>query len=167
MTLMSLAFLSNTRARATKVCERHPSDEKSQESKDCFVGVKPRKSAFSSELVVGKVWRVRHRKTGQIFAMKVLENPTIIMRKSVSSVMNEIRFLSHLRHPFLINAHYAFQDISSLYLGLDTSTEETCATTLPNKGNFWKNRFAFFVCCILLGLEYLHSKRMIHRDLKP
>ena len=45
------------------------------------------------ELVVGKggfgkVWKVKHRKSGQTFAMKQLQKYTIIRRKSVSAIMN-------------------------------------------------------------------------------
>ena len=59
----------------------------------CFANSKPNKSAFLMELIVGrggfgKVWRIRHRRSGRVFAMKQLEKSTIINRKSVSAIMN-------------------------------------------------------------------------------
>lgn len=43
----------------------------------------------------------------------------ILHKKSVESVMNELNLLKCLRHPFLINALFAFQDRENLYLVMD------------------------------------------------
>lgn len=40
-------------------------------------------------------------------------------KKSVNSVMNERILLSELKHTFIANIHYAFQDREHLYLIMD------------------------------------------------
>jgi serine/threonine kinase 32 len=56
----------------------------------------------------GKVWKVEMRKQKKLYAMKEMAKARIITKRSVNSVMNEKKFLSHLNHPFLVNMHYAF-----------------------------------------------------------
>ena len=58
----------------------------------------------------GKVWKVEHKRTKQIYAMKLMSKAKIINKKSVASVMNERKFLATLSHPFLVNMIYGFQD---------------------------------------------------------
>lgn len=43
----------------------------------------------------------------------------ILDRKSERSIKYEKHLLSNIRHPFLINMHYAFQDYDNLYLVMD------------------------------------------------
>lgn len=38
---------------------------------------------------------------------------------SIHGVTNERRLLAHLRHPFIINMHYAFQEKDYLYIVMD------------------------------------------------
>ena len=71
------------------------------------------KSNFQFHYVIGKggfgkVWKVERKKTKTIFAMKEMSKARIIAKRSVNSVMNERKLLAMLRHPFLVNIHYAF-----------------------------------------------------------
>lgn len=43
----------------------------------------------------------------------------VIEKDSVDCIMNEKRVLSNLKHPFLVNIKYAFQDKTCLYLIMD------------------------------------------------
>lgn len=54
--------------------------------------------------------------------MKEMLKTKIITKKSIDSVMNERRLLSGLKHPFIVNMEYAFQDRLCLYLVMDLLT---------------------------------------------
>ena len=56
----------------------------------------------------GKVWKVLHKSTKRVFAMKVMSKARILAKKSVNSVMNELELLSLIRHPMIVNIQYAF-----------------------------------------------------------
>ena len=49
----------------------------------------------------GKVWKVRYKKTRQLFALKEMSKVKIIDRKSEKSIKSEREFLAILRHPYL------------------------------------------------------------------
>ena len=67
----------------------------------------------------GKVWSVKFKKTQKIYAMKEMHKTKIIGKKSIHSVLNERELLSRLKHPFIVNMSYAFQDRENLYLVMD------------------------------------------------
>ena len=67
----------------------------------------------------GKVWKVEKKKTKKLYAMKEMSKARIIQKRSVNSVMNERKLLSQLKHPYLVNMSYAFQDQKNLYLIMD------------------------------------------------
>ena len=59
------------------------------------------------------------KKSRTMFAMKEMNKARILTKKSVNSVMNERKLLSVLKHIFIVNMHYAFQDRDNLYLVMD------------------------------------------------
>lgn len=83
------------------------------------------------------------------------------------SILNERELLSQLNHPFLVNMAYAFQDRDNLYLVMDLMPGGDLRYHIGNYGSFPQKIVKFFVCCVILGLEYLHQNYIIHRDIKP
>jgi len=67
----------------------------------------------------GKVWKVQKISNKQLYAMKEMSKLRVVNKRSIHSVMNEMRLLVQLNHPFLANMHYAFQDNESLYICMD------------------------------------------------
>ena len=66
-----------------------------------------------------KVWKIEKKSSGKQYAVKEISKVRLFEMNSVSSVMNERRLLAHLRHPFIINMHYAFQEKEHLYIVMD------------------------------------------------
>jgi len=65
------------------------------------------------EKVIGKggfskVFQVRHKITGQIFAMKVLRKDKLKLDNKVEQILTERRILEKTNHPFIVKMHSAF-----------------------------------------------------------
>ena len=91
----------------------------------------------------------------------------IIDKKSEKSIKYERELLSHLKHPFIINMYYAFQDNKNLYLVMDFLSGGDLRYHICKNRKFTEEQSKFFIACILLGLEYCHKHKIIHRDIKP
>lgn len=103
----------------------------------------------------------------QLFAMKEMAKARVLAKKSVNSVMNERKLLGALKHPFIVNMQYSFQDRENLYLVMDLLAGGDLRYHLGRQKHFTEEQTRFFAACILTGLEFLHNNGIIHRDIKP
>ena len=115
----------------------------------------------------GKVWKVYSKKYKSIYAMKEMSKTKIIDKHSEKSVKAERDLLERMNHPFIINMHFCFQDSENLYIAMDLLTGGDLRYQLCIKKKFSEQETKFFIACIILSLEYIHSNNIIHRDLKP
>ena len=116
----------------------------------------------------GKVWQVRRKDTGEVYAMKVLDKKTVIEQNLVEHTVFERDVMLACNNPFIINLYYAFQNEENLYFILDFVGGGSLFTVLRDHpvGYFSEPQSRFYAAEILLGIEELHRNNIAYRDLK-
>jgi serine/threonine protein kinase len=115
----------------------------------------------------GKVMKVRHNETGNIYAMKAIKKARVIEGNMVESTKNEQTILKNIKHPYIVGLHYAFQTYDTLYLVLDFLVGGELFFHLQGDERFAIDKARFYAAEIFLALEHLHKNDIIYRDLKP
>eukprot|EP00808_Paulinella_micropora_P027382 g21430.t1 len=128
--------------------------------------------AFQPIKVIGvggfcKVLLVKKKDTGELFALKVLEKKTMLERKQVFHVQTEWMMLSCLRHPFMIQLYWAFQDNQRLYFVMDFCQGGELFRYLQQAGRFSEDRAKLLCAELTLVMAYLHENGFMYRDMKP
>ena len=57
----------------------------------------------------GKIFLVRKRDDGKLFAMKVLKKRNLVVKKHLRYALTEMNILKSCDHPFIIKIYYSFQ----------------------------------------------------------
>lgn len=115
---------------------------------------------------LGKVWRVFHKKSKTVFAIKVYSKDEIPSKDCLNSILMERSILSILSNPFIVNINFAFQDKKQLFLGLDLKLGGDLRFHMIKK-KFSEEEAKFIIFCVLMALEYLHNSGIMHKDVKP
>ena len=99
--------------------------------------------------------------------MKIMSKVKIIKKNSIKNVLNEKHLLCKLHNPFLVNIFFSFQDDDNLYLIMDLLLGGDLRYHLNKQEKFDEYQLRFFISCTILGLDYLHQNKIIHKDIKP
>eukprot|EP00667_Euglena_gracilis_P007711 EG_transcript_7796 len=127
----------------------------------------------------GKVKTCRHKKSGQMYAMKIVDKRRLqkitkpgSLKTEFDKVMMEIEIMKSLQHPNVVKMYEVIDDPESgkVYLIMEfcaggrifdfEGDQEGMAKDQPE-------RLKKYIVAIANGLDYLHGQRIYHRDLKP
>ncbi|KAG2206179.1 hypothetical protein INT46_007174 [Mucor plumbeus] len=115
----------------------------------------------------GRVYLSKFVPSSKYYAMKVLKKSEVVRLKQVEHLLSEKQILSSVRFPFIVDLFCTFQDESNLYMLLEYVVGGELFTHLRRAGRFTNDMTRFYASEIVLAIEYLHSKDIIYRDLKP
>ncbi|CBY40073.1 unnamed protein product, partial [Oikopleura dioica] len=113
----------------------------------------------------GKVLLAEHKNTRNIYAIKVLKKGQIIEDDDVECTMTERRVLE-LSHPFLTTLYASFQDSERLYFVMEYVQGGDLMFQIQRERKFPETRSRFYSAEVACALMYLHSRKVVYRDLK-
>jgi len=115
----------------------------------------------------GKVYQVEHKRSGKIYAMKVLKKKNIIERNQVEHTKMEREVLRLSTHPFCVSLRFAFQTSKKLYLVMDFYRGGELFFHLQRVQRFPEKTVRLMLAEVTLAIGHLHNYNIIYRDLKP
>ncbi|KAI9810853.1 MAG: hypothetical protein M1826_003442 [Phylliscum demangeonii] len=114
----------------------------------------------------GKVRIVERKDTGLTFALKYIRKDEVVRSESVRNIIRERRMLEQLNHSFICNLRYSFQDIEYLYIVVDLMNGGDLRFHITRK-TFTEDAVRFWMAELGCALRYIHTKGIVHRDVKP
>ncbi|XP_025195273.1 G protein-coupled receptor kinase 1 isoform X1 [Melanaphis sacchari] len=119
----------------------------------------------------GEVYGCRKADTGKMYAMKCLDKKRIKMKQGETLALNERIMLSLVSTgvdcPFIVCMTYAFHTPDKLCFILDLMHGGDLHYHLAQHGVFNELDMKFYAAEVILGLEHMHRRFIVYRDLKP
>ncbi|CEO97276.1 hypothetical protein PBRA_000621 [Plasmodiophora brassicae] len=104
--------------------------------------------------------------TGKMYAAKCIDKRRVMGSNYVHGIMAERDALVSMDSPFVCCLNYAVEDDNDLILILDVMMGGDLKYHLVREGRFPEVRARYHAAQVLLGLEHIHSKDIIFRDMK-
>ncbi|KAH7312532.1 kinase-like domain-containing protein [Stachybotrys elegans] len=111
----------------------------------------------------GKVFKGVDKRTGQAVAIKVIDIESA--EDEVEDIIQEIAILSELQSPYVTKYYGSYARGAELWIVMEFCSGGSCAD-LMKPGLIGEDYIAIIMRELLLGLDYLHSDKKLHRDVK-
>ena len=114
----------------------------------------------------GKVFKVRMKSNGEIYAMKVINKRFLMKNNQLRYAITECNVLKQATSPFILTLYYSFQTPENLYMIIDYCPGGDLNFHII-QNLFEEDEARFYISELILGIEHLHELDIIYRDLKP
>ncbi|EAN86486.1 putative protein kinase [Trypanosoma cruzi] len=148
-------------------CVTHNNVTRSRDSE----GKGPMHVSLAHKALIGKgsfgvVFQAMDRDTNHIIAVKEISFSAGSESKALKAVRKELALLKLLDHPHIVRCLGEECEDSCLRIYMEYVSGGSISSVLRTFGPFHEKQASIYTRQMLEGLEYLHSKNIMHRDLK-
>ncbi len=116
---------------------------------------------------MGLVFKALHRSMNRVVALKLLPAAMMSAHDTVKRFQREVQAAASLSHPNIVAAYDADESAEIAYLVLEYVEGANLFRLVKEQGPLPVARACNYVRQAATGLAYLHSRGIIHRDVKP
>ena len=118
----------------------------------------------------GEVFAAKRRKDGKLYVIKMIRIAELSQKEQRAAV-NEVHVMASLSSPYVVRYYDSFIEDGLLHIVMEYCSRGDLqqlikAETEANAPPMDEERVWAIFLQVLLGLAYLHSRRILHRDLK-
>lgn len=112
----------------------------------------------------GSVYLAKKRTTGDYYAIKALKKQDMIVKNQITNVKAERTILmDQANSPYVAKLFWSFQSREYLYLVMEYLNGGDCAALIRTLGGLPEEWVRCYIAEVVLGLEYMHDRGIVHR----
>lgn len=115
----------------------------------------------------GQVWLARHKSTGYIVSLKMVQMSQVKKEVDVKNLRREVEVHLGLDHPNILKMYGFFYDSLRLYFILEYAGKGDIWKILRDANHFQEDRASLYIFQMCKALDYMHNMNIMHRDIKP
>lgn len=125
------------------------------------------KVQFLGEGSFATVYKVKHKITSAIRAMKVIKKNSHYSKDDEIEIMNEINILKKMDHPSILKIFEYYSSKDTHHLVTEMCNGGELFNEIIEHGPFNEKFSSYLMYQILSAVNYCHKMCIVHRDLKP
>eukprot|EP01084_Bolivina_argentea_P006977 13166_1 len=112
------------------------------------------------------VYQVESMDSHRIYACKVINKSMLKRKEHQSKLISELKIHSAMQHKNIVKFGRFFEDKQNVYILLELCTNQSMMELTRKRHHLTEHEVRYFMHQLLVAIKYLHSKSVIHRDLK-
>ncbi|KAG2393306.1 hypothetical protein C9374_006837 [Naegleria lovaniensis] len=113
-----------------------------------------------------KCYEVTDCSTGVSLAAKIIPKATLMKEKNKDKLLSEIKIHKKMSHKYVVGFEKFFEDNNNAYILLEMCHCKSLLEMMDRKKRLYEPEAQYIFFQILMAVKYMHTCRVIHRDLK-